>query len=103
MGLFFFGMLMNKFLPFLLFLFSCVGRDPFVPSPVTKDVESCRSAETHLKELRCIPVEFPYTKRGKSFTQFCEETQNSGVYVNPTCLSHVSDCGEIDACFRQPE
>jgi hypothetical protein len=71
---------------------------PPTPTPLVIDSEYCGEAEVHLKEIACIPKNEPYTKRGKSFKQFCEETQENGVFLNPKCLTTVNSCEEIDYC-----
>ena len=83
-----------------MFILSACGSESVMPhkTPEVKDTEKCEAAEQHLKELTCIPTDKPYTKRGKSFTQFCQETQNAGVFINPVCLSEVKSCDEVDCC-----
>lgn len=71
---------------------------PPKPTPVVTDTEYCKPAEQHLKELKCIPSDKPYTKKGLSFEQFCHQTQDNGIYLNPRCLANISSCEEIDYC-----
>lgn len=89
----------------LLFILSlsCNGcpPDPSVPphpTPTVQDTDKCGAAEVNLKKLKCIPVDKPYTKKGKSFTQFCEETQAAGIFLNPKCLSEITACDQMDHC-----
>lgn len=70
---------------------------PPAPEPVTQDIQLCATAETNLKKLKCIP-EGAYTKKGKTFTQFCEETQKNGVFLNPKCLSTITECNKMKSC-----
>ena len=66
------------------------------PTPVVQDTEQCLSAEKHLEELKCIKHTF--TPEGKSFSLFCQETQNAGVFLNPKCLATVNSCDQVDDC-----
>ena len=68
------------------------------PVPVVKDSEFCQQAEVHLKELKCISSTQPYTKKGKSFTQFCQEKQDQGISIEPKCLSNITSCDQMDVC-----
>jgi hypothetical protein len=70
------------------------------PEAVVKDIDYCIKAEQHLKDLKCISATEPYTKKGLSFTQFCNEIQKSGVFINPKCLSEIKKCDEQDACLQ---
>lgn len=76
------------------------------PTPIPIDTNMCQSAEQHLQQLcdadkvnnsYCCAVAAP-TKKGKTFTQFCEQKQNDGVFLNPKCLSEVKTCNDIDSC-----
>lgn len=76
------------------------------PTPILADIEFCAPAETRLHDL-CLanPVENSYccqvvapTKKGKTFTQFCQESQNEGVTQNPKCISTIISCDKIDVC-----
>jgi len=85
-----------------------IGSDPVPPkpTPIPTDTGMCQSAEDHLTQMcksdpqtnsYCCAVVAP-TKKGKSFSQFCQDKQNDGVSLNPKCLSEVKSCGEIDSC-----
>ena len=65
-------------------------------TPAVQDTEFCAAADAHLVSLSCVSN--PYTKRGKTFTQFCQETQAAGIYLNPKCLSTVTSCDQINQC-----
>lgn len=67
-------------------------------TPEVQDTNLCSAAELNLKKYSCIPNDKPYTAKGKSFTQFCQETQNNGIFLNPKCLSELTDCGVISSC-----
>lgn len=74
----------------------CAGGDN-VPEPVTPEVSGsslCASAERNLLALGC--EEGKPTKKGKSFTQFCEETQANGIDLHPGCLSKITRCEQMD-------
>lgn len=78
------------------------------PTPVVTDTNMCVPAEEHLQELcKADPVKNSYcckvaapTKKGKTFTQFCIEKQNQGVFLNPRCLASVTSCDKINACTQ---
>ena len=89
------------FIIFSSFLFGCpVNQDivPPRPTPVVTDTDQCEMAEANLKARQCIPTDRPYTKKGKSFTQFCKDKQEQGIFLNPKCLSQVTKCDQIDVC-----
>ena len=65
------------------------------PIKIVKDSELCKAAEIHLLELKC-EIGQP-TKKGKSFEQFCKETQEAGVFINPRCLVETKTC-DTDVC-----
>ena len=96
---------MRKFLSFLLIVFcfsftGCPQQEPITPprpTPIVQDTDHCLPAQVHLQQLKCIP-EGPFTKKGKTFAEVCEETQAAGVYFNPVCLENVKTCQEIDVC-----
>jgi hypothetical protein len=77
------------------------------PTPKPVGTQYCNTAERHLTELcSSNPEENLYccqtvasTKKGKTFTQFCEETQNAGIALDPECLSKIIVCGGIDKCL----
>jgi hypothetical protein len=76
-------------------------------TPTPTDTDLCGVAGRHLSTLcEANKEENSYccmtsasTKKGKSFTQFCEETQHAGIALNPGCLSKIIKCEEIDFCL----
>lgn len=80
------------------FLIACPNTSP---PPVIEGVQYCGAAEVRLKQLGCIPKETPYTNKGKSFTQFCQETMRNGINIAPYCLSRINSCDQINSCTRQ--
>lgn len=106
---------MKNFLLFCVVFFAIlinVGcpRNPVSPhpTPVVTDTNMCVEVETHLtqmcnanptKNAYCCQVSAP-TKKGKSYTQFCIEKQNQGVFLNPKCVSQVTSCDQIDQCTQ---
>lgn len=76
----------------------CGPGERVIPDPVVPNVkgsEWCSAAEKNLQALGC--EEGKPTKRGKSFTEFCVETQKEGgIDLHPKCLSTVKSCDEID-------
>lgn len=80
---------------------------PPTPTPVVTDTDSCKSAEQNLTNLckanaansYCCATVSP-TKKGKLFTQVCQEKQAEGVFLNPKCLSTITSCDQIDSCTK---
>lgn len=79
---------------------------PPKPTPVPTGSEYCKLADMHLydmcqadsnKNKYCCEVGAK-TKKGKTYTEFCIEKQNQGVFLNPKCLSTITSCNQIDAC-----
>ena len=100
-------------LPFLLILTACSNCSPaqerpidYRDTPVVKDSDSCGTAQKHLNDLcNADPSKNSYccavvedTKKGKNFETFCHETQDNGIFIDPTCLSSIVDCSQIDMC-----
>jgi hypothetical protein len=52
----------------------------------------------NLQKLACIPIGKPYTDKGKSFTEFCQETQSAGISIHPDCLATITSCGQVNSC-----
>lgn len=78
--------------------FDCTGANQNLPkpTPVVKETDYCSAAERRLLQLHCS--EGNPTKRGKTFTQFCYETQNNGIFLNPKCLAQITGCEQIESC-----
>lgn len=73
------------------------------PTPIATGAEFCGSADTHLQQLGCIPADKPYTLRGLTFTQFCQQTLANGVALNPQCLSTVPTCTNWGSVCENPQ
>jgi len=75
---------------------------PPQPTPIVQDTEWCQAAEINLQQLDCIPDDQPYTKKGLTFTQFCEQKHEDGVFLNPKCLAtevtEKTTCSYVDVC-----
>jgi hypothetical protein len=67
-------------------------------TPVVVDTDLCGAAQANLQKLGCISTTDPYTTKGKSFEEFCRETQNNQIFINPRCLSSVQSCQEMNGC-----
>jgi len=70
------------------------------PKPTAESTSYCKAAETNL--LNVCPLYAQPTKtmisNGETFKDFCENTQNNGIFIDPECLSKVKSCGDIDIC-----
>lgn len=93
--------------PSLLLVVGLLGctSERVIPEPVIPKVEGsewCDDAERNLLALGC--EEGQPTKKGKSFTEFCLDTQqNGGIDLNPKCLATIKSCDEIDkVCAWNP-
>ncbi len=71
----------------------CQKMDPILPT----DTDMCPAACERLRELECSEGED--LADGTPCEIFCVETQNNGFPLNPTCVSGLQSCGEIDNCF----
>jgi len=96
-------MFMKQYLLLILLslsVFNCNPGETLTPPRPPRVVEGtvmCKDAEIHLTELKC-EIAKP-TKKGKSFEQFCKETQDAGIFINPKCLTTVNNCEEaVDIC-----
>lgn len=76
------------------------------PTPIVTDTDQCGTTEQHLHDLcnadptknaYCCAVVAP-TKKGKTYTQFCQEKQAEGVWLNPKCVEAITSCDQIDVC-----
>ncbi len=77
------------------------GHDPVIPTPrpPPTDTADCGKACDHMKELHC-PEGEPL-EDGTSCQKFCEDTQNSGHALNPSCIVKITTCKQIETtCAR---
>jgi hypothetical protein len=85
---------------FILMLVSCnetnsMGNIKLNPTPdVVNDSLYCAPAEENLKRLGC-PEGQP-TKKGKTFTEVCQNASNNFIWFNPKCLASINSCSEIE-------
>jgi len=86
--------------PIFLFLSCCDTIIP--PSPVTKDIDYCSKAQENLETLGCIKKGESYTKKGKSYSEFCIDLQGKGIFTNPKCVAGLKNCEDFkaDICNR---
>lgn len=77
------------------------------PTPIVTDSASCEAAQANLLAEEGTPMakanglhhgcaEGEPTKKGKSFAQFCMETQKSGIALYPKCLAKIDSCSQIN-------
>lgn len=93
---------MRKLLLLLCLVCACTP-DPLAPHPVT-DTDKCGDAESRLVALDCRDdrgrlLGGPNLK-GVPFQERCRTAHNVGVWLNPLCLSNISNCKEIEACLK---
>jgi len=74
----------------VLFLIACDHKVPPRPTPVVQDVEYCKAAGDNLQQKGCINDANSFTRKGKSFELFCQETAKAGVHLNPKCLANIN-------------
>lgn len=60
--------------------------------------DACISAEKNLKKIGCISESKPFTKKGKSFQDFCVEMLDKKVEIHPECLEKITSCEDMDVC-----
>lgn len=106
---------------------SCTITQPGTsPAPLAvTDQSHCVTACAHLAALGCAqsnPIDMHATCRVNSdckgptgvpdtfqtcsaagtcmttCTNFCIETENNGVYLDPTCVAAISSCSQVDTC-----
>lgn len=83
-------------------LAGCPNKEVIRPNPVLPtDTPSCASACAKLEKLGC--EEGKPLEDGTSCTKFCEDTQNSGHALRPSCiLEKVQKCSDIQPlCFEK--
>jgi hypothetical protein len=90
---------MKAFLLLALLAFRCVETPMPPPSPPGIDAgsakSSCAEACNHLRSIGC-PEGSP---DGDTCEAICENAETSGLgSVNPTCLSKITTCDQIDGC-----
>lgn len=81
----------------LLVMASCCA--PPAPNPrIPTDTPNCGAACDHLRQLGC--PEGQALEDGTTCTQFCEESQQNGHALNPTCVMSITACSKLDACTQ---
>lgn len=85
---------MYKTLALLTLLFMACGPKPTPHIP--DDTHMCADACENLRALGCQEGE--QLEDGSSCESFCVETQDSGHALNPTCVSQIQACSEIESC-----
>lgn len=70
------------------------------PKPTPESTNFCKAAEFNL--LKVCPIYAQPTKtmivNGETFKDFCENTQNNGIFIDPECLSKVTSCDQVPIC-----
>lgn len=90
---------MKRIAPVLAVLLLGCPAQPPPPRALPTDTADCAGACAHLRELHC-PEGEPL-EDGTSCTMFCEETQNSGHALRPSCVIHIKACAEVETiCAR---
>lgn len=83
----------------------CPAPQQPLPQPaVITDTEHCGPACTHLMELGC-PEGFPISvatgdggTRQASCVEYCKNTQDQGIWLNPSCVETITTCSQIEDC-----
>lgn len=86
---------MKKLLIIPIFLFGCRTNQVIVKD-FDKDIKFCSLAEKNLQKLNCVEAQL--TKKGKTFEQFCKETEENKIFLNAECLSIITSCEEVNNC-----
>lgn len=77
--------------------------DPPAPTPpAPPDTDKCAAACANMTKLKCDLAEPITMPGGNTVTceQFCRDTQNQGVPLNPTCVATVTSCADVDTKCR---
>ncbi len=90
---------MKKLFLLILFIISCSNQKP-LPTPIVKDTNMCPAAEENLKVVCPLFVKPNKTMKenNETFKDFCERKHDSGIWLNPVCLSTATSCEEADKC-----
>lgn len=86
---------MKKLLIIPIFLFGCRTTQSIIKD-FDKDIKFCSLAEKNLQKLEC--AEGKPTKKGKTFEEFCKETEENKIFLNAECLSTITSCQEVNQC-----
>ncbi len=81
----------------LFFIGANCEKKPVVVVP--DDTDMCPAACENLRSLNCEEGED--LADGTTCEQFCEETQNRGHALNPTCVASIRSCSGIEDCFER--
>lgn len=101
-----------------LLAFGCSTTTSVTPTPpVVTDQADCSAACSNLRKLGCedgLPIDMHVKCTIKqecndgqecvngscqaSCEQFCLDTENQGVWLDPGCVAHINACNEIDSC-----
>jgi hypothetical protein len=68
------------------------------PTPLVTDTDSCDAAQKNLLKLNCALGQ--PTAKGLSFGDFCRQTQNNGIEIDPKCLAGITDCESANLCNK---
>ncbi len=85
-----------------LFLLNC-GKPAEAPSPQAgplDDIQYCKPACDHLGQLGCEEAQPVYDNLRSVWltcTQWCEEQQISGSFLNPRCIRKAKSCADVEA------
>lgn len=106
----------------MLVVFAGCPQDPIVPPTPRVDsggiVDACINACHKLKELGCVegnPIDMNTPCKTNAncgekqycsllgtcvvtCAQFCVDTYNSGIYLDPDCVAKISECSQVNKC-----
>lgn len=81
----------------LILLFLLVGcsnyHKPIIPA--IKDSDYCLAAHNNITKLHCTFED----KHHRTFLQFCLDTRDNALWLNPKCLSLSNYCSQASNCI----
>lgn len=78
---------------------SACGPAELPPPRLPTDTADCPAACAHLRALGC--EEGQPLEDGSSCESFCEDTQNAGHALNPSCVKSIRRCEDLEPVCRK--
>lgn len=96
----------NRYFTILLsiIIISCLTKqvNPVKPPVIPTDTALCPDACIHLRQLNCEEGNDLIMKTGRVVTceQFCKDTQDTGIWLNPSCIINITECDSVEkVCY----